>query len=84
VATKKPATVERTLGRIEATLDGMKETLDAHTAQDAANFEALAAKLDAIDVPGTVRRIAWRWAAGIGGAIVAAAQVARALGLLPG
>jgi hypothetical protein len=75
--------VQRSLGRIEGQLAAMQKTLEEHTKADAENFAALAAKLDAIDVPGAVRRIAWRWAAGIGAVVAFVAQVAQALGWLP-
>ncbi|MGH9188652.1 MAG: hypothetical protein ACRD0Q_01240 [Acidimicrobiales bacterium] len=75
--------VERALGRLEARMDALAQQLEAHTAQDQANFMALSAKLDTIKAPS----ISKKWAAGIGataaGVVTAAAQVAQALGYLP-
>jgi hypothetical protein len=76
-------TVERSLGRIEGTLEALSAKLDAHTQADTANFQALADKLDELDLAAAVRRHAWKWAAGVAGAVAAASQVAQAMGWIP-
>jgi hypothetical protein len=64
--------IERTLGRIEATLEALCEKLDAHTAQDAANFAELRAQIAEVKKPTTLRERATAWGAGVGAAGTAA------------
>jgi len=75
------AELHRTLGRIEGTLEAMREVLEKHTSADEANFKALTVKLDKLDVAAAVRRTAWKWAAGVAAFVATAAQVAQAFGL---
>ena len=74
---------ERALGRVEGVLEGLTAQLTAHTAQDNANFEALAAKLDALDLSAQARKVAWKTAAWVAGGVLTLAQIAQAFGWLP-
>lgn len=61
------------LGRLEESQVRMEQKLD----------KAIKEKIDRTEVVPLIRKTAVKWALGVGSAIVLAAQVAQALGLLP-